>query len=183
VKAVSNLDAVKAPRGTRSSFSMSGLIGKNPSGDAKIVRISGPGRHKGSGTDKNLGAIGSLGGRKGRGVGGVVVGDVPTFEIGVKGSLSREQIKKVVMKHVGEINYCYEKGLFDNPGLEGKLNMFWEIKPNGRVGVVRIKRSTMRSNSVNRCIINVIKKMKFPKPRGGGVVQVGFPFSFRAASF
>ncbi len=185
VKAVSNLDAVKAPKGTRSNFSVSGLIEKSAHGDAKIVRISGPAtKGKIGGVDKQFGAIGTLGGARGRGVGGVVVGDLPKFqEMGIKGRLSRAQILEVVNKHVGELNYCYEKGLFDDPGLEGKLNMFWEIQGSGRVGLVRIKRSSLRSTLVNQCVKGVIKKMKFPKPRGGGIVQVTFPFKFSAASF
>lgn len=184
VKAVSNLDAVKAPKGTRSNFSVSGLIEKSAHGDAKIVRISGPNTKGVGGIDKQFGAIGTLGGRRGKGVGGVVVGDLPMFQdMRVKGSLSRAQIKKVVDKYVGEISYCYEKALFDNPGLEGKINMFWEIAGTGRVGMVRVKRSTLKSTQVHNCVKGIVKKMRFPKPKGGGIVQVGFPFKFSAASF
>ena len=183
IRAVSNLDAVKAPRGTQSTFSVSGLIGKSVSGDAKIVRISGPATKGVGGVDKQFGAIGTLGGRKGRGVGGIVVGDVPTFEIGIKGSLSRQQILEVVQKHAGELSYCYEKALGDDPNLEGKLLMFWEINSDGRVGDVRIKTASLRSTSVNRCVMTNIKTWQFPKPKGGGLVQVTFPFVFNAASF
>jgi pSer/pThr/pTyr-binding forkhead associated (FHA) protein/outer membrane biosynthesis protein TonB len=190
VKAVSNLDAVKAPRGTQSNFSVSGLIGKSSSGDAKIVRISGPSTKVG-GINKDGGALGRIGGLgigrgggiKGRGVGGIVVGDVPEFDVGIKGSLTRQQILEVVQKHVGEISYCYEKALFDEPSLEGKLLMFWEINAGGAVTDVRIKSGSMRSNQVNRCVMSNIRTWIFPKPKGGGVVQVTFPFVFNAASF
>ena len=39
--------------------------------------------------------------------------------------------------------------------------------------------STM-GNNVDECVLRVIRQLKFPSPRGGGVVSVSYPFVFTA---
>jgi hypothetical protein len=41
----------------------------------------------------------------------------------------------------------------------------------------------MRSSRVARCVSKSIKKMKFPPPRGGGLVEVEYPFLFEQVGF
>ncbi len=54
------------------------------------------------------------------------------------------------------------------------------ILGTGRVGEVVIRDSTMRNPKVERCMINRIRTWQFPAPAGGGVVEVNYPFVFKA---
>jgi hypothetical protein len=52
----------------------------------------------------------------------------------------------------------------------------FQISPQGAV-----LNSTAQGvhDEVSGCVANVIKTIQFPKPRGGGLVQVRYPFTFR----
>ena len=49
------------------------------------------------------------------------------------------------------------------------------ITPNGNVGA---STGTGLDNEVANCVAEVIKNIEFPKPKGGGGVQVNYPFIF-----
>ena len=54
----------------------------------------------------------------------------------------------------------------------------WIISATGSVAKVAIKETTMNNVRVERCIVAKIKAWKFPRPAGGGTVEVNFPFVF-----
>ena len=99
-----------------------------------------------------------------------------------KGTISREEVLKVINKHLREVQYCYEKTLLKDPGLKGNLTLEWVIKTNGQVGRVKQKTSTLQNPAVSSCIISSIKRWQFPKPRGG-VVVVSYPFIFSSVGY
>ena len=101
------------------------------------------------------------------------------FNTVVIGSLTKDQIWNVVEKHFSEIQNCYEVALQGDKRLAGKVSMHWVIGADGRVKVVKVKRSTLRNVYAESCMKNRIKYWVFPKPRGGGVVKVLFPFVFK----
>ena len=96
------------------------------------------------------------------------------------GTLTRGQVLDVVGKHMGKIQSCYERELNDNPSLSGKITFDWTVQSSGKVSAVREVSSSLGSNEVSKCIMKVIKKMKFPKPKGGDA-QIRFPFIFKAS--
>ena len=75
----------------------------------------------------------------------------------VSGSLDKRIIQKVVRQHHGELRACYER----------------------EVAKVNLKSSTMKNKNVEKCVTDSIKFWRFPQPRGGGAVQVEYPFDFQ----
>ena len=94
----------------------------------------------------------------------------------VMGALSKEVIQKVINQNKNQIRYCYEVELQRNQKLAGRIMVQWVIAASGRVAKVRVRESTLKSKAVERCIANKIRTWKFPKPAGGGVVEVNYPF-------
>ena len=41
-----------------------------------------------------------------------------------------------------------------------------------------VKTSDIGSSSVDKCVVNRFYSMQFPKPKGGGIVIVSYPFIF-----
>jgi hypothetical protein len=80
------------------------------------------------------------------------------------------------------VQYCYEKNLIKDPSIKGKLTVEWTIRMNGSVGRVRQKSSSLSSPAVAGCIMQSIKRWRFPRP-SGGVVVVSYPFIFSQTSF
>ncbi len=96
----------------------------------------------------------------------------------VQGNLSKGEVLAVINKNMGRIQRCYEKALNAKPNLSGKVEFEWTIKVNGSVTGVRRAGSTMGDASVASCVAGILKRLKFPHPRGGPVV-VKFPFMFQ----
>ena len=97
------------------------------------------------------------------------------------GSLSREQIEKVVRAHAAGIKYCYEKELQRKPSLSGNVDMFWVILPDGTVQKANVKASTMKDAAVEGCIARQVKQWQFPKAPGQTIVG-RFPFLFKGGT-
>ncbi len=131
----------------------------------------------GSGTGRGSGGNGNidLGGR-GKGTTKIVPG-----KIIYEGGLSREEIQRVISRVMSQIKYCYDKELNKDPNLEGKLVMFWLISGTGDVTTASASQNTFSGAAaapVEQCVTRIIQRLKFPTPKGGGVVNVTYPFVF-----
>jgi beta-lactamase regulating signal transducer with metallopeptidase domain/biopolymer transport protein ExbD len=95
-----------------------------------------------------------------------------------RGSLDRTVIQTVIRATLGDIKNCYEAGLARSPKLRGRVVARFTIGDAGKVVASAIKKSTLRDERVERCIGDVVGKMEFPRPLGGGIVMVEYPFTF-----
>ena len=48
------------------------------------------------------------------------------------------------------------------------------------VQAATVKDATLQNADVQACLTTKVRGLVFPKPRGGGVVVVNYPFAFRA---
>lgn len=103
-----------------------------------------------------------------------VVSDDPI----ILGALDRSVIDEVVNRHLKDIRYCYQQELMKTPTLKGEIVTKLIIDRNGSVSTASMKTSTMKSASVESCLVSRFKEMQFPKPKGGGIAIVSYPFTF-----
>ena len=106
---------------------------------------------------------------------------IPTVRgdlVSVKGSLDKEIIRRIVRLHMNEIRFCYDKELTTHPGLEGRISVQFLIAPTGLVINSYIASTTMNNVHVESCVASAIKRFEFPRPDGGGVAMVAYPFNF-----
>lgn len=96
------------------------------------------------------------------------------------GSLSKEDIDRVVRANKGGIRYCYEKELVRQPDLAGRVELSWTIGTDGKVEKAKALTSTLKSAAVEGCLSRVVLRWKFPAPKGGKV-RVVYPFTFGRA--
>jgi len=140
----------------------------------------------------NFGTIGRGGGRGageggyGRGAGGFRgrSAGVPQVRSGgaeVRGSLSKEVIRRVVRRHINEVKFCYEQQLNARPDLQGRVTTRFVISPTGSVQSAMVASSSLRNEAVESCIVRAVRRWTFPAPDGGGVVVVNYPFLLDAA--
>jgi hypothetical protein len=131
----------------------------------------GSGNGRGSGGDGNI----DLGGR-GKGSTRIIPG-----KIIYEGGLSKEEIQRVINRVMNQIKYCYDKELTRDPNIEGKLAMFWTITGSGDVTGSSAAQNTFTgpaAPAIEQCVARIIARLKFPSPKGGGVVNVTYPFNF-----
>lgn len=97
------------------------------------------------------------------------------------GSLSKKAIAKVVNDNKGAIRYCYESQLTRYPTLRGKVMVDFIIEPSGAVKTIKLPGNSLSNKSaaanVASCLMRMIRRWRFPKPKGGKV-RVIYPFTF-----
>ncbi len=134
----------------------------------------------------NLGTIGHGGGGGdgngyGRGAGGFRgrSARVPQIRAGhaeVRGSLSKEVIRRVIRRHINEVKFCYEQELNARPDLAGRVTVRFIISPTGSVQTAMTQATTLNNARVEGCISQAVQRWTFPAPDGGGIVIVNYPF-------
>jgi hypothetical protein len=97
------------------------------------------------------------------------------------GSLSKEQVNKVVHAHLAGVKYCYEKELQHKTGLSGGVDIFWVIQPDGTVSKANVKGTTLGDAAVEGCILRQVKQWQFPKAPGQTIVG-RYPFIFKGGT-
>ncbi len=133
----------------------------------------------GSATGYGFGTGSGYGRGAGAGFGsrGTRVPSVRQAKAEVKGSLDKDIIRRIVRAHINEVRYCYNQGLVKNPSLSGKVTIDFTIDATGKVSTSSVASETISDSKVSECIAKAVKRWKFPKPTGGGVVKVTYPFS------
>jgi hypothetical protein len=172
--------------GTGINNAMGGLQGSSmgDAGGAGGLGTRGTGAG-GGGNSLGIGGLGRGHGRGGGGYGNIDLGGrgkgrtriVPGRTI-IKGSLSKEEIARVIRRNFPRFKYCYEKQLNANPNLSGKISIYFTIAPTGSVASASVRETSMNDKTVENCTADVMKSLKFPKPKGGGIVVVTYPFVF-----
>lgn len=139
----------------------------------------------------NIGTIGHGGGGGsgsgyGRGAGGfrgrnAKVPQIRSGNADVRGSLSKEVIRRVIQRHLNEVRFCYEQELNARPDLSGRVAVKFIISPSGAVQAANVESSTLGSPKAENCIASAVRRWTFPAPDGGGIVIVSYPFVLESA--
>ncbi|ACY18106.1 FHA domain containing protein [Haliangium ochraceum DSM 14365] len=127
----------------------------------------------GSGTGSGYGAGSGRGGMRNRRA------SPPEVRIGnavATGDLDKNIIRRYIRRKLPQITYCYEKQLLVRSDLSGTVVTQFQISPQG---VVLNSKADGVSKEVSSCVATVMQSITFPKPKGGGLVQVRYPFTFR----
>jgi len=154
-------------------------------GKGLIAASNGSGARAGSAG--GYGTKGRGGGREGYGnrnmlgaSGGYVLPlDSESF---IEGGLTRDQVEEVISRNMGQIRYCYEKGLQVEPSLRGRVAVSFVIGAAGQVTTARVQHTSVDSKQLEGCIVGRLKDFRFPRPVAGVNVAVQYPFSFRRVS-
>jgi Ca-activated chloride channel family protein len=154
--------------------------------------LSGIGAGGGGKSDAGgLGTIGTLGHGAGTGtgqgfgsgsgrLGGAHIIKPPQVRMGatqVNGRLPPEVIQRIVRQNFGRFRLCYENGLRNNPNLQGRVSVRFEIDANGAVGQVGNAGSDLPDAGVVGCVSRAFHGLSFPPPEGGKV-SVVYPVLF-----
>lgn len=91
-----------------------------------------------------------------------------------------KDIQTIVASRRDEARACYDKALAAHPGIEGDLDIKWKIDPEGKVfdAEVDTTKSSILEPSVGKCIIDIIKTIKFAPSPKGYESRAHYPFNF-----
>ncbi len=153
--------------GTRGSGSGGGGLGDT-------IGIGGVAtRGRGGGTGGYGAGVGVLKGKEAIDIG------ITSSEPSVMGSLDKELIRKVIHANRSQIRFCYESQLNRFPKLEGKVAIKFIISGQGTVAKSEVAQTSVNNAELEACVAGRVRTWVFPKPKGGGVVVVTYPFIFK----
>jgi hypothetical protein len=157
-----------------------GTQGVGPGGGGTGWGTIGTGKYgligHGSGTGTGYGTGSGRGGMRGR------KASAPQIRIGnasATGDLDKNIIRRYIRRKLPRIRYCYEKELLVKPSLTGTVVTQFQISPQGVVQGATA--AGMGDKGVEDCVAEAIRSIQFPKPKGGGFVNVRYPFIFQPA--
>jgi TonB family protein len=91
----------------------------------------------------------------------------------VKGTLSKEVIRRVINRNINAVRLCLEPVLEHN-GI-ANVHVQFTIGPKGDVQEATVLSSKTNDAKADACVLEAFKKMTFPPPEGGGIVTVTYP--------
>ena len=94
------------------------------------------------------------------------------------GSIDGDKVREVVSSHQAELRSCYERGVLENPTLAGTFTVRIVLDKNGSVGSASIQGSSLRSLSMHRCVLQLVRDWRFPPPSDGKAAAVEYPLTF-----
>jgi hypothetical protein len=97
----------------------------------------------------------------------------------VLGSIDPELLRKILQEYLPQFRHCYQQELNRYEDLKGVIDMNFTIGANGKVTKTNIQAKDARfSRKGIGCMAGVLKIIDFPKPKGGGQVDVRQPMNF-----
>jgi outer membrane biosynthesis protein TonB len=149
-------------------------------GVADNLKKADVGTDIGSLTGATVGKIGQSKGAEGLSAKkGIYMAGIPSETV-VMGSMDPDVIRRILREHIPQFRYCYQKELDRNASnsLSGTIGLQFTIGASGHVSRAGVNNRTRLPGSVKSCVVGVLRGIKFPRPLGGGVVEVNQPFNF-----
>ncbi len=94
-------------------------------------------------------------------------------------SIDREAVKRVVRNNISLFKACYDTEYKKDPTLKGKVTVGFDISDTGDVIKADIKKTDIKNEALNSCLIDRMRSLKFPKAPAGTVAEVHYPFTFK----
>lgn len=146
---------------------------------AKGTKISGIASSKATGSV----GTGAFGGNEKGGsdsiqtLGGSVAMEVKSME--VLGGLTKDQVRQAISDNKRSLRNCHEQYLTYKKDLGGRLVLKWKINSEGPVDTISVQSSNTNYATFDTCVVDVIKKIVFPKAPNGNSTVVIYPFVFQ----
>ena len=97
----------------------------------------------------------------------------------VLGSMDPDVIRRILLDHLPQFRYCYQKEL-ERTGAElsGVIKLDFTIGASGHVSGAGVESASGLPADVKKCVVGVLRGITFPEPMGGGTVEVKQPMNF-----
>lgn len=102
----------------------------------------------------------------------------------VLGSIDPEVLRKILGEYLSQFKFCYQQELQEqSEKIKGIVDLNFRIEGDGTVSKVNIKSAQTKFSSKGiGCMSNILRMINFPKPKGGGLVDVRQPLNFYSES-
>jgi hypothetical protein len=95
----------------------------------------------------------------------------------VTGPLAPEVVRRVMIRNINQLRFCYEQGLTRNANLVGRVVERFTIANNGTVTASQTAHTTLNDGGVEQCVASAVRRWMFPEAASPVTVEV--PINFR----
>lgn len=97
----------------------------------------------------------------------------------IRGAIDPDVIRQILVENIPRFRYCYQKVLDrSKSAFNGIVRLNFIIGASGYVTKAGVGSVSRLPTKVKGCVVNVLRKIAFPPPLGGGVVEVNQPMNF-----
>ncbi len=102
----------------------------------------------------------------------------------VMGSIDPELLRRILREYLPQFKHCYQSELVQkNDSLSGVVDLDFTINAEGKVTKYDLISKNMKFSTKGKgCVGHVLSLIDFPRPKGGGVVDVRQPLNFFSES-
>jgi pSer/pThr/pTyr-binding forkhead associated (FHA) protein len=97
----------------------------------------------------------------------------------VLGSMDPNIIRQILLEHLPQFRYCYQRELDRADKFDSTIVLNFMIGASGHVTQASASNSSA-PEQVQGCVVNVLKGIVFPPPKGGGNIEVRQPMNFQS---
>ena len=95
------------------------------------------------------------------------------------GGMDAALIAKILKGLIPQFKHCYQRELVRNRNIEGLVDLNFRITPRGKASEIGVSGNRISfSARGNGCIKKILSLVDFPRPPGGGFVDVRQPLNF-----
>ncbi|MDC0253954.1 AgmX/PglI C-terminal domain-containing protein [Bacteriovoracales bacterium] len=111
---------------------------------------------------------------------GISLSSFPSKTV-ILGNYDPSLIRKILVDNMPQFKHCYQRILDSKSRLFNGIIWFrFKIGASGRVLNAGIsKQESKVPSQVKKCVLNVLRGIQFPPPKGGGIVEVNQPLNFQ----
>ncbi|MEE2670882.1 MAG: AgmX/PglI C-terminal domain-containing protein [Bdellovibrionota bacterium] len=110
---------------------------------------------------------------------GTYTAGIPSETV-VLGSMDPDVIRRILRQNIPRFRSCYQRELDRNANkdVSGMIRLVFSIGASGNVTSAGVDGNSKLPVSVKKCVVSVLRGIDFPRPLGGGTVDVKQPFNF-----
>jgi hypothetical protein len=95
---------------------------------------------------------------------------------GIMGTISTNRIQEIFELRLLRFERCFTEREAEIAFIGGHIEFYFRVALDGHVAWVKPKASTIGDRKTERCLTDIVKKTRFPEPRGGGEAEVAWGF-------
>ena len=94
---------------------------------------------------------------------------------------SKNKFEKPIVRFLPAMQSCRNASTVQNITVTGKIMIDYQVDDKGSLNGLKIndEKTTLNDLNLQKCVIDVMKKIKFPKAPKGKTVSVSYPVIFK----
>ncbi len=96
--------------------------------------------------------------------------------VGIMGTIPTMRIQERFEMKLLSFERCFREREGPLPYIGGHVEFYFRVALDGSVRWAYLRNSSVGDRETERCLLDITRRMKFPRPRGGGEAEIGWGF-------